>query len=1209
MKAKILLSALLTFTFCFLSSQVPQGFNYQAIARLTTGDPIINTTLPVRITIQADSLGTSIIWQELHSSVTTNGFGLITLVLGKGSRQAASTVATFNAIDWSVTPKFIKTEINYSGWKTMGVTRLWSVPYALHSKASETAVDAVTITGNQTITGIKTFSKDLLVNGLTVGKGNNGISSNIAAGYKALFANTTGYSNTAVGTLALYLNTSGIGNTASGDSALYSNTTGNYNSANGLYALFLNTTGIRNTANGTNALLNNTTGGDNTGIGVGALGNNMTGNNNTANGSWALVSNTAGHGNTSNGTNALHSNTAGSYNTAVGIAAGYTNTTGNFNIFLGSSAGYYETGSNKLFIDNQSRANESDARLKALIYGVFNADPANQVLTINGNVGIGTVASVSGLDVRKESRIGNNQFLTDAIELSYFGSGDRYTYIDFHGDNTYNDYGLRIDRGPGVNANSGLYHRGTGSLFLHTNEAAPITFYTANAQRMTIDAAGKIGIGTASPTAKLEVNQVNPLAWGGNLKALRILSPDNAFYLDINTLIIAAGNTGYHFSPNGNTGLTISTPGYVGIGTSSPISLLNPYMAIGDALNSNAEIMDLTIKPTVNVDHLRFYGIRKVAGTSWSDVALRIQQRVDATDMGYIEFNPSTSGMDLAFGTSNIERLRINSAGNVGIGTTNPTSKFVVQPSSSWDDNTPLFEVRNKTGVPVFAVYNNGVRILVDHTLAKAVKGGFAVGGYDMTKAGKTVDLMMISPDSIRFNINNDNAGKGLKGGFAVGGYDVTSKGPINQDFMYLTPQSATGNGYNTFMGYKAGFNNTLGTYNTFLGFQAGYNNSAGQYNVTIGYQSGYSTATNYNTLLGYQAGYNNSAGNSNTYLGYRAGGNGTNGTANVCIGVDAGYNLSAGNNVCIGNLAGKNTTGGANTYIGWGAGAGQASNDSYANVYIGVNSGMLNKGFTGITASAYDAILGVYIDWPGTSGGSSNVCIGNYSGAAIQGTTNNLGNKNVCIGDRTGIHIITGQNNTFIGSEAGRGVQTGSSNVFIGYRAGYNETGSSKLYISNTNTTAPLIYGDFGGEVVIDGNHSSNTLNRTFFVNGPAGGLYAWYNDSDEKLKRDIIAIPDALEKVLNLRGVNFFWKDPKKGMESLQMGFVGQEVAKVIPEVVSAENNHYSMQYAPVTALLVEAIKEQQLQIESQQKEIDELKTLVNKLIANQTSRINSD
>lgn len=132
MKTKLLLSfSLLAIAFSITSAQVPQGFTYQAIARLTSGDPIINTTIPVKITIQADSLGTQIIWQELHNSVTTNGFGLMTLILGKGARQLASTVPTFNSIDWKVTPKFIKTEVNYGGWKTMGVTRLWSVPYAL----------------------------------------------------------------------------------------------------------------------------------------------------------------------------------------------------------------------------------------------------------------------------------------------------------------------------------------------------------------------------------------------------------------------------------------------------------------------------------------------------------------------------------------------------------------------------------------------------------------------------------------------------------------------------------------------------------------------------------------------------------------------------------------------------------------------------------------------------------------------------------------------------------------------------------------------------------------------------------------------------------------------------------------------------------------------------------------------------------------------
>jgi hypothetical protein len=133
MKTKFILTILLFLNFCLLSSQVPQGFNYQAVARDATGNPIINTLLPVRITIQSDSLGETTFWIEEHSSVTTNSFGIFTLVLGKGVKQSGSTVSTFNDIDWTVTPKFIKTEVNYGGWKIMGSSRLWTVPYSMVS--------------------------------------------------------------------------------------------------------------------------------------------------------------------------------------------------------------------------------------------------------------------------------------------------------------------------------------------------------------------------------------------------------------------------------------------------------------------------------------------------------------------------------------------------------------------------------------------------------------------------------------------------------------------------------------------------------------------------------------------------------------------------------------------------------------------------------------------------------------------------------------------------------------------------------------------------------------------------------------------------------------------------------------------------------------------------------------------------------------------
>ena len=108
-----------------------------------------------------------------------------------------------------------------------------------------------------------------------------------------------------------------------------------------------------------------------------------TGNNNTFMGHRAGYGNTTGYSNFFMGSYAGVSNTTGYRNFYMGYHAGYANTTGYQNNFFGYKAGRYETGSNKLFIDNNERANEEDGRVKALIYGIFDAATANQLLRIN----------------------------------------------------------------------------------------------------------------------------------------------------------------------------------------------------------------------------------------------------------------------------------------------------------------------------------------------------------------------------------------------------------------------------------------------------------------------------------------------------------------------------------------------------------------------------------------------------------------------------------------------------------------------------------------------------------------------------------------------------------------------------------------------------------------------------------------------------------
>jgi hypothetical protein len=104
--------------------------------------------------------------------------------------------------------------------------------------------------------------------------------------------------------------------------------------------------------------------------------------------------------------------------------------------------------------------------------------------------------------------------------------------------------------------------------------------------------------------------------------------------------------------------------------------------------------------------------------------------------------------------------------------------------------------------------------------------------------------------------------------------------------------------------------------------------------------------------------------------------------------------------------------------------------------------------------------------------------------------------------------------------------------------------------------------------------------------------GFGMTYNLSDVRLKKDIITIENALDKVEKLRGVQFEWKDITNHPEGKQIGFIAQEAKEIIPEVVSKKGKNLSMQYAPITALLVEAVKELKTENETFKRENEQLR-----------------
>ncbi len=130
----------------------PYGINYQAVARDTMGKPMANyNNLAVKFTIFDSVSGApTIAFTEIHNSVTTNRYGLFTLIIG--SVQTAS----FQGITWNAGKKYLQVEISTTGgsnYVSMGKVQLMSVPYALYSKTSESSINNWSTSGNIAVSG------------------------------------------------------------------------------------------------------------------------------------------------------------------------------------------------------------------------------------------------------------------------------------------------------------------------------------------------------------------------------------------------------------------------------------------------------------------------------------------------------------------------------------------------------------------------------------------------------------------------------------------------------------------------------------------------------------------------------------------------------------------------------------------------------------------------------------------------------------------------------------------------------------------------------------------------------------------------------------------------------------------------------------------------------------------------------------------------
>ena len=309
-------------------------------------------------------------------------------------------------------------------------------------------------------------------------------------------------------------------------------------------------------------------------------------------------------------------------------------------------------------------------------------------------------------------------------------------------------------------------------------------------------------------------------------------------------------------------------------------------------------------------------------------------------------------------------------------------------------------------------------------------------------------------------------------------------------------------------------------------------------------------------------------------------------------------------------------TFGDRNIYIGQNAGINKLPFSTFDNVAIGNQSGA--KAI--IPGSSYHGMVmigsetGRFLE-----DGFENVFIG-YRAAFNQESADG----SVYVGVATGSDNKTGSRNTFIGGISGCKT-LGSDNVFLGFGAGFNELGSNRLYIENSTSIEPLIFGNFAQNKAGINWNSSIPLPATFAVNGTASKTAAgdWLANSDARLKKNIeyLSSKSMLDKIRQMKAVSYEWNDNTTGYDrpiGKQYRFIAQDLQQVWPENVIEDTQGYlQTAYGTYDHMYVEAIKEldkdnkeikeqyNQIIKENQElrKEIDAIKNILSRINYNQS------
>jgi hypothetical protein len=525
--------------------------------------------------------------------------------------------------------------------------------------------------------------------------------------------------------------------------------------------------------------------------------------------------------------------------------------------------------------------------------------------------------------------------------------------------------------------------------------------------------------------------------------------------------------------------------------------------------------------------------------------------------------------------------------GSVGVGTSTPTEILHLQRAGS---ASILLDVGSAS--------NNG-QLHVKRGAGDSYVGPTSTGFFDFwTFENIPIRIAQSGVERIRVD-NNGRVGIGTttpnaqldvvgaintSSQYNVGGDRVLSISGTNNVFAGAGAGAVNSGTDNTFVGFKAGNANTTNinfpaNENSFFGSNAGLSNTTGIRNAFFGASAGrLNTTGNDNSIFGDRAGVLNN-GSANAIFGTGAGFDNTSGSINSFFGRNAGNQNSTGsNNSFFGGLAGNNnTTGSNNSFFGDNAGLSNTAEDN--NTFIGANA----NGFAGIVnATAIGANASVTQ--------SNSLVLGSING--VNGATSNT---NVGIGTTTPEQLLSVAGGLVV-DQTNQNTGTINSGLTFGHASG---EGIASNRNGGVNQFGLDFYTLFNKRMSIaqTGEVSISVL--------PAGSFPLCRNAVNQigdcasslRYKKDVAGFSTGLDIVNRLRPISYTWKDH----DERDLGFAAEEVAVIEPRLVTrnSKGEIQGVKYDRLTAVLVNAIKQQEAQIETQQNQIREQQLQVASLL----------